>query len=216
MAQPYQLVYRLEDFRTDERYITSDVNGSKLNIYEDIVSQLKRGNFSKLGIQAPPGVIFYINASTSSTSKEPIRMGRTGIYELDEDVNVSSLFFEELPNYVRDEEETAKRLQEGLNQLQAAKAFYDNEMKYIADKEKFPDNLDDKGNFTASYWADYAKVYNGGTLSNGESIDTGYSTMMEGAYSAIIQGLNGIYKVDGTKEIDNVIIDFLIEEGGTN
>ena len=64
MAQPYQLYYRLEDFRTDERYQTSLIGVTRLDIYNDIVSQFKKGNFNKLGIQAPPGTKFYINSST--------------------------------------------------------------------------------------------------------------------------------------------------------
>lgn len=196
MAQPYQLIYRLEDFRSDTPYITSTVNGSTLNIYKDIVGQVNRGKFSKLGIQAPAGVIFYINSD-----QESIRMGRTGIYELDEDISVSSLYFQEMPNYVKDDAATAAKLSEGISQLQSAKTFYEEQVNNIGTTED------------TQYWSDYAKIYNGGTLSNGTTISQGYSAQMEGAYSAIIQGLNGVYKKDGTKEINNVIIDFLIEEG---
>ena len=79
-----------------------------------------------------------------------------------------------------------------------------------------PGNKDSQGNYTAQYWKDYNVIYKGGTLSNNENIETGYSAQMEGAYSSMIQGINGVYDVKGVKEINNVIIDFLIEEGGSN
>ena len=41
---------------------------------------------TKLGIQAPPGTIASING-------KPILIGRTGIYELDEDIKIESLSF---------------------------------------------------------------------------------------------------------------------------
>lgn len=213
MAQPYQLYYRLEDFRTEERYQTSKIKEDKyLNIYSDIVSQFKKGNFSKLGIQAPAGTKFYINSSTS-----PIMVGRTGIYELDEDINVNSLKFEKPKNYKLDKPATQECLINGINQSKAAKDFYDTYMSKIADVKQFPDNKDSQGNYTAQYWKDYNVVYKGGTLSNEEIIETGYAAQMEGAHSEIIRGINGVYtEEEEGKEINNVIIDFLIEEGGSN
>jgi len=208
MAQPYQLYYRLEDFRTEERYQTSAIEGTALNIYNDIVSQFKKGNFSKLGIQAPAGTKFYINSSTS-----PIMIGRTGIYELDEDINVNFLRFEAPKNYELDEGETQKHLTNGIAQSKAAKAFYD---KYMTTIAGLSGNKDSQGNYTAQYWKDYNVIYQGGTLSNGEVIETGYSAQMDGACSEIIRGINGVYVEKGVKEINNVIIDFLIEEGGSN
>ena len=214
MAQPYQLYYRLEDFRTEERYQTSkigkDASGKDiyLDIYNDIISQFKKGNFNKLGIQAPPGTKFYINSSTS-----PIMVGRTGIYELDESINVISLKFEAPKNYELNEGKTQEHLVEGINQTKAAKNFYDTYMAKIAG---LSGNTDSQGNYTSQYWKDYNVIYQGGTLSNGENIEVGYSAQMEGAYNSMIQGINGVYDEKGVKEINNVIIDFLIEEGGSN
>lgn len=208
MAQPYQLYYRLEDFRTEERYQTSKIEGTPLNIYSDIVSQFKKGNFNKLGIQAPAGTKFYINSSTS-----PIMVGRTGIYELDESINVNSLKFEAPKNYVLNKGKTQECLVEGINQTKAAKSFYDEYMTKIAG---LPGNTDSQKNYTSQYWKDYNVIYQGGTLSNGENIENGYSAQMEGTYNSMIQGINGVYDEKGVKEINNVIIDFLIEEGGSN
>lgn len=206
MAQPYQLYYRLEDFRTEEQYQTSEIEGVPVNIYTDIVSQFKKGSFSKLGVQAPAGTKFYINSSTS-----PIMVGRTGIYELDEDISVNSLRFETPKNYKLNEGKTKEQLIKGIEISKAAKTFYEENMNEIS---ALSGNVDGNGNFTSQYWKDYNIIYQGGTLSNGKEILEGYSTQMDNAYSNIIRGINGIYEENGIKEINNVIIDFLIEEGG--
>lgn len=211
MAQPYQLIYRLEDFRNSERYTTSTVNGETLNIYKNIVSQVGKGNFSKLGIQAPAGTQFYINDTNS-----PIMIGRTGIYELDEDVNVSLLQFKAPINYILDEAATQQALENGINQTSAAEAFYNTYFTMINNKTQCPDNFDANDNKTTSYWKDYNVIANGGTLSNGTNLPKGYTEQMEGAQALLIRGINGIYSEDGVKEIDNVIIDFLYEGGDSN
>lgn len=47
-----------------------------------------RPNINKLGIQTSPGTVVLINDVS-------IKIGRTGIYELDETVNVKSLIFQD-------------------------------------------------------------------------------------------------------------------------
>lgn len=47
-----------------------------------------RPNINKLGIQTSPGTIILINNVS-------IKVGKTGIYELDETVNVKSLIFQD-------------------------------------------------------------------------------------------------------------------------
>lgn len=207
MAVPNQIVYRLEDYRVEGGYITTP---SGINIHKEIVSQMKMGNFSKLGIQAPPGTKFQINGIS-------IMMGRTGIYELDEDVQVATLVFEEIPNYEKDDEKTGIALSEGISLMKEAKELYNTYIIKDAETniEKYPGNVDEDKNFTTQYWLDYQKVMTGGTLSNGTVITTGYNTLIENARSQLLQGANGIYVANGTKELNNVIIDFLTEEGGS-
>ncbi len=59
-------------------------NPNNYPTYSDYVQQLTAGNIfssypsiSHLGIQGPPGLIFYLNNSSS-----PLMIGKTGIYEL--------------------------------------------------------------------------------------------------------------------------------------
>lgn len=60
------------------RYFGSDDPRTypKIDFSENILRNY--GNVSHLGIQAPPGVEFYLNSSTAT-----ITVGSTGIYELD-------------------------------------------------------------------------------------------------------------------------------------
>ena len=65
------------------RYI-SHPNSENYPNYDDYPGELTKRNIfndynsiSQLGIQAPPGLVFYLNNSSS-----PLMVGKTGIYEL--------------------------------------------------------------------------------------------------------------------------------------
>lgn len=67
--------FRFEGFQNLNNYPAfSDYNAvlTEGNIFHDY------GNVYQLGIQAPPGLRFYLN-----NSPHPITIGKTGIYELD-------------------------------------------------------------------------------------------------------------------------------------
>ena len=52
----------------------------------EFTPEVTKPNLYKLGIQASPGTIVLVNSKT-------IKVGKTGIYELDEVVNITSLIF---------------------------------------------------------------------------------------------------------------------------
>lgn len=52
----------------------------------DFTPEVTKPNLYKLGIQSSPGTIVLVNHKT-------IKIGKTGIYELDEVVNITSLIF---------------------------------------------------------------------------------------------------------------------------
>ena len=56
---------------------------SKEDIYTDLVAQVGASQFNKVGVQAPPGTKMVMNES------KQIMVGRTGIYELDEDIAIT-------------------------------------------------------------------------------------------------------------------------------
>lgn len=93
MAQIGQIYYRI-----------SGVGSSGIDLYTDVLAQVGASQFTKVGVQAPPGTQMVLN------QLKQIMIGRTGIYELDEDIAITELYFIRPQNYIRDEaaEEAAK------------------------------------------------------------------------------------------------------------
>lgn len=92
----------------------SSVPDGKDNIYVDIVSQVGASQFTKVGIQAPPGT------QVSMNKIKEIMIGRTGIYELDEDIAITELYFYRPVKYTVNAEKTKANQEEGLAMMNAA------------------------------------------------------------------------------------------------
>lgn len=152
-------------------------------------SSLGIPKMTKIGVQAPPGTRFIINGD------KEIMMGRTGVYELDEDFEVTQLVFVRPKKYVLDENNTNFALNNGIEALSTAKKNFEEAVSKITAE---PD--------TADYWKEYNSCY----------ID--YMREYQNAYAQFLQGVNGIYKLPNSEdpnsdenfeELENIIIDFL-------
>jgi hypothetical protein len=75
-----------------------------------------------VGIQAPSGTKVVLNEDKT------ILIGRTGIYELDEDISITSLYFIKPKVYIIDQEATDAALQKGSQDLATAKENRDNSL----------------------------------------------------------------------------------------
>lgn len=144
---------------------------------------------TKLGIQAPPGTKFTIN------NDKNLIMGRTGVYELDEDFKVNELHFERPKKFQLDENQTNTALENGIAALQQARDNFDQAVSEITAEEG-----------TADYWKEYNTCY------------VNYMREYQGAYAQFLQGVNGIYRLpnpdvpdsdENFEELENIIIDFL-------
>lgn len=211
MATIGQVVYNLQDFHASGGLVsTSATNPSttvsslsdtyesdRMNIFtQDLVKDVfKVSNFTKLGIQAPPGTKVKLN------SNKIIMIGRTGVYELDEDVKISGLQFERPKKYIIDSVATQESLNKGIQGLSDAEDFRKTNMTNL-DAEYAGKDKDD------AYWATYTRIQND------------YQTMYNTAQAEYIAGVNGIYGLpseilpdaspdDDYEELYNVIIDFL-------
>lgn len=113
MARIGQIIYNVQDwYRKDVYTSTSNDNWSitissdqpnyldkKINIFDfNIVSRFN--NFSKLSVQAPFGTKFVLNEIKNIT------VGKTGIYELDENILVTSLKFLRPKQYIPPDQNT--------------------------------------------------------------------------------------------------------------
>lgn len=183
-----QIYYRVVDTSSTgdgKHYISSGID-----IYNDIVSASSAKQFTKVGIQAPPGAQVVMNASKT------IMIGRTGIYELDEDIVITSMKFVRPTVYIKDEKESESKKQEGEKIIKEAKVALEAAIAALGEEPTDP---------TSDAYKTYWNGYN-------EANETYIASFQKG--SAILnQGLNGVYKEDKTVigELDNVIVDFIYD-----
>lgn len=206
MATVGQVVYNLRDFHSSGGLISTSAKDysqtvtsesstyetARLNIFtNELVSLFGATAFTKLGIQAPPGTKVVLNGNKT------IMIGRTGVYELDEDIKITALQFLRPYKYVINAGLTDKALQDGMAQLEAAKTFLHTSIANL-DATHPVKNQD--------YWNKYVEIQD-------EYIEK-YTV----ALNLYTQGVNGIYQLPNPgnvndeanyAEVYDVIIDFL-------
>lgn len=177
---------------------TSSSDGNKgyissgINIYNDIVNAYGARQFTKVGIQAPPGAQVVMN------NNKTIMIGRTGIYELDEDIAITSLKFVQPRNYVKDDKETDDKKIEGEEAIKLAKQNLEKSIAALTP----PEEGDRSSNVYKAYWNGYNQA------------NETYIAAYQEASNTLSQGLNGVYKLDPKHpegDLENVIIDFIYD-----
>ena len=170
------------------------------NIFSDIIAQVGASQFNKVGVQAPAGTKIVMNESKT------IMVGRTGIYELDDDIAITNMYFIRPKKYKKDEEASQQAIEQGTEGMQAAdKKRADDLEQFYKENPVMPDPDTDPEGYRA-YWDSY------------NNIQTTYIEAYQIALSLYNQGVNGIYVLPNPDNIDapenyqdlyNVIIDFI-------
>lgn len=196
MATVGQIYYNVVDSNSGS-YISSP----NIDIYKDIVNGYGAAQFTKLGVQAPPGTKMVMNETKS------IMVGRTGIYELDNNIAISNLYFVRPYKYLKDEEASSKAKEAGIQGMMDA----DNKRREDLNQLKFdyPETpTDDNDPKYESYWDRY------------NTIQTQYIAEYQKALGDFTTGVNGIYvlpdpsNTDSTENYDelyDIIVDFIYE-----
>lgn len=191
MANVGQIYYRVID--NFGNYISGPTEN--INIYDNIVKNIFKDahRFIKLGVQAPPGTKMIINETKS------IMVGRTGIYELDEGIQITSLRFIKPRKYIKDEGASQDAKTEGAKEMKAAEEVRSKALEIL---NSSLDKTED------AYWESY------------KAIQTNYITAYEEALGKYNSGVNGIYVLPNPDNINaeenyedlyNVIIDVIYE-----
>lgn len=196
MATVGQVYYNVLDTNMGT-YISSGIN-----VFSDIVASYGAKQFNKLGVQAPPGTRVVLNASKT------IMVGRTGMYELDENISITNMYFVRPRKYIKDVQASNTAMEQGTQGMIKAdsdrKAALDDFYRQhptIPDKENNPDGY-------AEYW----RAYN--------TIQSTYITAYQEALSLFNQGSNGIYVLpnpnntnaaENYEDLYNIIVDFTYE-----
>ena len=170
---PGQILYNVK-IPQDGSIITTP-NG--IDIYTEILDQINVTAIKKLGIQAPTGTICYVN------NKE-IMIGRTGMYELEDVVTVSSLYFVEKQIYILNKEATENQLMDAKQRIAALEAEREAQMKMLDPND-------------SEYYTKYISIQ--------ETYYAGYSVALE-LYN---EALQGIYIQGGKEDLENIIVDYL-------
>lgn len=170
------------------------------NIFSDIIAQVGASQFNKVGVQAPAGTKIVMNESKT------IMVGRTGIYELDDDIAITNMYFIRPRKYEKDEEASQQAIEQGTEGMQAAdKKRADDLEQFYKENPVMPDPDTDPEGYRA-YWDSY------------NNIQTTYIEAYQTALSLYNQGVNGIYVLPNPDNVDapenyqdlyNVIIDFI-------
>lgn len=148
--------------------------------------------FTKLGIQAPQGTKVHIN-------EKEIVIGRTGVYEVDDEIVIDNLYFERPLNYILNVALTEQEKEQGIRDLQSAEEWRQAQLAAI-EHWKTEDSQ--------RYW----ELYTG--------IQKEFQSKYNDALSHFNKGINGVYQLptqidptrpedDNYKELYNVIIDFI-------
>lgn len=196
MATVGQIYYNVIDNNSGS-YIKSGED-----IFIDIVNQIGASQFNKVGIQASPGTQIVMN------NAKTIMVGRTGIYELDDDIAITAMYFVRPRKYEKDEEASAEAIEQGVAKMQAAEDARERALEqFYIDNPVIPDRETDPEGYQA-YWDAY------------NNIQMTYIAAYQEALNLYNSGINGIYVLPNPGDVNapenyqdlyNVIIDFIYE-----
>lgn len=170
----------------------------RINIFEDNILEGFQ-NVKKIGIQAPPGTRFTFNKATTEDTGEWIMIGRTGIYELNDDIVISYLRFQRPQSYILHKELSQQLQAAGTSTMKAARDKFIQEVNKLTETMGYAPDRTDTGN---AYWEEYNKLHQE------------YITQYKSGLGVYLKGKAGVYTPDGTDDLYNIIIDFTCEEGG--
>ena len=163
------------------------------NIFSDIIAQVGASQFNKVGVQAPAGTKIVMNESKT------IMVGRTGIYELDDDIAINNMYFIRPRKYEKDEEASQQAIEQGTEGMQAAdKKRADDLEQFYKENPVMPDPDTDPEGYRA-YWDSYNNIQT--------TYIEAYQTALSGIY--VLPNPDNIDAPENYQDLYNVIIDFI-------
>lgn len=199
----YSAVYQnnLNDSTETTTNDETDYENKKIDIFG--VNILKGfNNVKKIGIQAPPGTKFTFNKATTQDTGEWIMVGRTGIYELNDDIVINYLRFQRPQNYIVNKELSQQLQTTGTGIMKVARDIF---LQKINELEKTLGQAPDRTEAGSEYWTEYNNAHQN------------YITQYKSGLGIYLKGKAGVYVPDPTiVDLYNIIIDFTYEtyEGG--
>lgn len=201
----YSTVYQNNENDSTETTLVGDLGLTDyLNNRIDIFSTDLEKNFlknytniKKIGIQAPPGTKFTFSESPTPNASQWLMVGRTGIYELNDDIVIKSLRFQRPKNYILNKELSQELQSNGTSIMKQAR---DEFLTKVTELTKSQGTVPDRTETGNDYWIQYNNLHQQ------------YVTKYRSGLGLYLKGKAGVY-VDGSEDdLYNIIIDFTYGE----
>lgn len=163
-----QVYHNVLDASTGDRISTSGID-----IYSDILSQLNISEVTQLGVSAPAGTKMILNGNKN------IIIGRTGIYELGDNIQITSISFVRPVKYIRDDSASQSAIEQGTAAMAAANEARQEALTQLSASYPTIPNIGDDG------YEEYQAAYN--------QIQDTYVSSYKTAHELYTRGVNGIY-----------------------
>ena len=188
MAKAIQLVYNLQAFGNTASPVSNGLEWKPtipgllrtdgVEASADLINSGEK--VKKIAISCEPGEQWIFNEATTIT------VGRSGIYELDDKVEINHLTYVPRQAYVLNEEATTDKITEGKDALVAADLKYTNSLESLNNKD-----------------ADYYEKK--------QAILDIYVQEHSDALKIYTEGLSGIYDFETYIEPKNIVINYIYE-----
>lgn len=191
-----QIVYNLNGYYSHDKKALDQylfLNDSSNGIVGNDLLIPANNIITNLGVEAPPGTELVINSSIT------IKVGRTGIYELDDRITINQFAINRTPMYELDVESTEEA------QKAAIKAFIEFDSR-VRDLEA-PTSWDEK---EVTEWVQ--QIY----PNSQDSIEQALEILQKG-YNNYLKGKHGVYQpiiIEGETQYEpmrNIIVNYTFE-----
>lgn len=196
----YSAVYQNDLNDSTETTINNETiyENDRINIFKDNILE-GFNNVKKIGIQAPPGTRFTFNKATTEDTGDWIMVGRTGVYELNDDIVISYLRFQRPQSYIINKELSQQLQATGAGTMKAARDIF---LQKINELSKTFGQAPDRTETGSEYWTEYNNAHQN------------YITQYKSGLGIYLKGKAGVYTPDPTTvDLYNIIIDFTYEGG---
>lgn len=194
----YSTVYQNDLNSSTEGYAEYDeYKENKIDIYNtNILASFN--NIKKIGIQAPSGTKFTFSESSTPNAGQWFMIGRTGIYELNDNIVITSLKFQRPQNYILNKELSQELQISGTQVMKQARDIFLNKINELT---KTMGQAPDRTETGSEYWNEYNKLHQE------------YITQYKSGLGIYLKGKAGVYTPDPTvTDLYNIIIDFTYGE----
>lgn len=197
----YSMVYQNNENDATENTLVGDLGlteymNNRINIFDKNIL-VNYTNVKKIGIQASPGTKFTFSESITPNAGQWLMVGRTGIYELNDDIVIKSLRFQRPKNYILNKELSQELQSNGTAIMKQAR---DEFLTKVTELTKSQGTVPDRTETGNDYWIQYNQLHQE------------YVTKYRSGLGLYLKGKAGVY-VDGSEDdLYNIIIDFTYGE----